>query len=192
MKKIDNFIREINYIKNEKYKENIKILIELLPDYFFEVPASSTGKYHPSFTLGDGGLVRHTKVAVRIAYELLNNESVGHSFNEDEKDLIIMALIMHDGLKSGLEKSQYTAFDHPLQVCKYIVDNRDKLTLNEDEIKLITNMISSHMGEWNTNNYSSVVLPKPSNKYQRFVHMCDFLASRKFINVNFENNEIID
>ena len=192
MKKIDNFIREINYIKNEKYKENIKVLIELLPDYFFEVPASSTGKYHPSFTLGDGGLVRHTKVAVRIAYELLNNESVGHSFNEDEKDLIIMALIMHDGLKSGLEKSQYTAFDHPLQVCKYIVDNRDKLTLNEDEIKLITDMISSHMGEWNTNNYSSVVLPKPSNKYQRFVHMCDFLASRKFINVNFENNEIID
>ena len=192
MKKTDNFIREINYIKNEKYKENIKVLIELLPDYFFEVPASSTGKYHPSFTLGDGGLVRHTKVAVRIAYELLNNESVGHSFNEDEKDLIIMALIMHDGLKSGLEKSQYTAFDHPLQVCKYIVDNRDKLTLNEDEIKLITDMISSHMGEWNTNNYSSVVLPKPSNKYQRFVHMCDFLASRKFINVNFENNEIID
>lgn len=192
MKKTDNFIREINYIKNEKYKENIKVLIELLPDYFFEVPASSTGKYHPSFTLGDGGLVRHTKVAVRIAYELLNNESVGHSFNDDEKDLIIMSLIMHDGLKSGLEKSQYTAFDHPLQVCKYIVDNQDKLTLNEDEIKLITNMISSHMGEWNTNNYSSVVLPKPSNKYQRFVHMCDFLASRKFINVNFENNEIID
>lgn len=192
MKKVDSFINEIDYIKNERYKENIKILIELLPDYFFEVPASSTGKYHPSFTLGDGGLVRHTKVAVRIAYELLNNESIGHSFNDDEKDLIIMALIMHDGLKSGLEKSQYTAFDHPLQVCKYIVDNQEKLTLNEDEIKLITNMISSHMGEWNTNNYSSVVLPKPSNKYQRFVHMCDFLASRKFINVNFENNEIID
>lgn len=192
MKKVECFLKEINYIKNEKYKENIKILIELLPDYFFEVPASSTGKYHPSFTLGDGGLVRHTKVAVRIAYELLNNESIGYSFTDEEKDLIIVALIMHDGLKSGLEKSQYTAFDHPLQVCKYIVDNKDKLTLNEDEIKLITNMISSHMGEWNTNNYSSVVLPKPSNKYQRFVHMCDFLASRKFINVNFENNEIID
>ena len=48
-------------------------LIELLPNYFFEVPASSTGKYHPEFALGDGGLIRHTKVAVRIAYELLNN-----------------------------------------------------------------------------------------------------------------------
>ena len=77
-------------------------------------------------------------------------------------------------------------------MCKYIVDNKDKLTLNDTEIKLITNMISSHMGPWNTNNYSDVVLPKPSNKYQRFVHMCDFLASRKFLNVNFENDDIVE
>ena len=192
MNKKEVFKTELDNMKSTRIRKSAETFIEMLPDYFFTTAASSTGKYHPAFASGDGGLVRHTKVAVRIAYELLNNESIGHSFNDDEKDLIIMALIMHDGLKSGLEKSQYTAFDHPLQVCKYIVDNQDKLTLNEDEIKLITNMISSHMGEWNTNNYSSVVLPKPSNKYQRFVHMCDFLASRKFINVNFENNEIID
>lgn len=192
MNKIEYFTKEISYIKKEHYRENIKKMIELLPDYFFSVPASSTGKYHPSFSLGDGGLVRHTKVAVRIAYELLNDESIGHVFNDDEKDMIIMSLIMHDGLKSGLKKETYTAFDHPLLVCKYIVDNRDKLTLNESEMKLITNMICSHMGPWNTNNYSDVILPKPSNKYQRFVHMCDFLASRKFLNVNFSDNDIVE
>ena len=38
----------------------------------------------------------------------------------------------------------------------------------------------------------SAVLPKPINKYQRFVHMCDFLASRKFLNTKFNNNDIID
>lgn len=192
MNKVACFNREIGYIKKEHYRDNIKRMIELLPDYFFSVPASSTGKYHPEFSLGDGGLVRHTKVAVKIAYELLNDESIGHVFNDDEKDMIIMSLIMHDGLKSGLIKGTYTAFDHPLLVCKYIVDNKDKLTLNDDEINLITNMISSHMGPWNTNNYSDVVLPKPSNKYQRFVHMCDFLASRKFLNVNFKDNDIVE
>lgn len=192
MNKVACFNREIGYIKKEHYRDNIKRMIELLPDYFFSVPASSTGKYHPEFSLGDGGLVRHTKVAVKIAYELLNDESIGHVFNDDEKDMIIMSLIMHDGLKSGLIKGTYTVFDHPLLVCKYIVDNKDKLTLNDDEINLITNMISSHMGPWNTNNYSDVVLPKPSNKYQRFVHMCDFLASRKFLNVNFKDNDIVE
>lgn len=186
------FKLELSYIKNKKYLDSAKTLINLLPDYFFEVPASSTGKYHPMYATGSGGLVRHTKVAVRIAYELLNNESIGNTFNDDEKDLIIIALIVHDGLKSGLEKSEYTKFEHPLLISKYIKDNSDKLLFTTGEINLLTNMIESHMGQWNTNSYSNVILPKPSNKYQRFVHMCDYLASKKFIKVEFENNEIID
>ena len=48
------FEKEFNYIKNPKYVENVKILIDLLPDYFFKVAASSTGKYHPSFSLEIG------------------------------------------------------------------------------------------------------------------------------------------
>lgn len=191
--KIKTFDKEINYINNPRYKENIKILIDLLPDYFFEVPASSTGKYHPSFALGDGGLVRHTKVAVRIAKELFDDESVSGAYTHNEKDLMMMALIMHDGLKSGLKKSQYTNFDHPLLVSNYIKENKDKLSLNEKEINFLCSVIESHMGPWNTNNYSNVVLPKPESRYQRFVHMCDYLASRKFLDVKFDkDNNIID
>ena len=47
------------------------------------------------------------------------------------------------------------------------------------------------MGEWNKDFNGNEVLPLPKNKYQRFVHMCDFLAAKKFIEVPFENNEII-
>ena len=43
----------------------------------------------------------------------------------------------------------------------------------------------------NTNKYSKVVLPIPNDKYQRFVHMCDFLASRNYLNVKFEKLDII-
>ena len=192
MEKTEVFKKELSYIKNPKYLNDIKVIISLLPDYFFEVPASSTGKYHPSFSLGDGGLVRHTKVAVRIAVELLNNNSIFTNFTSDEKDLIIMSILVHDGLKSGLEKSEYTKFEHPILVSNYIKDNKDKLSLNEEELNLLTSMIESHMGEWNTNAYSNVVLPKPTTKYQKFVHMCDFLSSRKFLDVKFENNDIID
>jgi transcriptional regulator NrdR family protein len=38
------------------------------------------------------------------------------------------------------------------------------------------------MGQWTTSNHSSVVLPKPSDKYQQLVHEADFLASRADIN----------
>lgn len=189
---IEVFNKEYAYIKSDKYKKCAKELISLLPDYFFEVQASSTGKYHPSFTLGEGGLVRHTKVAVKIAHELLENNSLGHKFTDDEKDLIIMSILIHDGMKHGRTKEKYVKFEHPLIICDYIKENKDKLSLDDKEIDFITSVISSHMGEWNTNSYSNVTLPLPKDKYQRFVHMCDFLASRKFLDVKFDNNDIVD
>ncbi len=190
--KCDVFKKEVSYIRNKKYQDNINILINLLPDYFFEVSASSTGKYHPSFSNGKGGLVRHTKVACRIAYELLNNEVIGNIFTSDEKDLMIMALILHDGLKHGLNKSEYVRFEHPILICDYIKENKDKLSLSDKEIDFLVMVIESHMGGWNTNKYSKVILPKPANRYQKFVHMCDFLSSKKFLDVKFENDDILD
>lgn len=193
MEKEKVFYKELNYIKNNKYKENAIALINLLPDYFFEVPASSTGKYHPSFALNDGGLVRHTKVAVRIAQELFNDESISGAYSNNEKDLMLIALILHDGLKSGFEKSEYTNFDHPILVSNFIKENIDKLSFTEKEVEFLRTGIESHMGPWNTSNYSEVILPKPEMRHQRFIHMCDYLASRKFLDVKFDSeNNIID
>ena len=190
MNKVDVFNKELSYIKNSKYKECAKNMIDLLPDYFFSIPASSTGKYHPKFAQGDGGLVRHTKVAVRMCFELANNNSIGHSFTSDEKDLMLIALIMHDGAKSGIPKGKYTCVDHPLIVSKLIRDNKDSIGLGDSEIDFVCSVIESHMGEWNKDFNGNPVLPVPKNKYQRFVHMCDFLASKKFIDVSFIDNEI--
>lgn len=196
MKKTDKiavFKTEINYVKDSTLREDLKVLIGLLPDYFFEVPASSTGKYHPAFSLGDGGLVRHTKAAVRIANELLNNNTVGSKFSLHDKDLIIIALTLHDGVKSGMEHSQYTKFDHPLLVSKLIMENKDKVSMEVDDLRKVCSMIESHMGEWTYDNYQKKeVLPKPRTAEQRFVHMCDFLASRKFLDIKFLDNEIVE
>lgn len=189
MMKHEMFKTEINYIKKEKYRKDAEILVDLLPDYFFEVAASSTGKYHPSFALGNGGLVRHTKVAVRIAHELLES-IIGDPFKPEEKDLMILALILHDGLKHGITKDKYVRFDHPILIANFIKDNQEKTDLSDNEIKFLQNVISSHMGPFNTNAYSDVVLPVPKNKYQKFVHMCDLLASRKFLDVKFNGNEV--
>ena len=189
--KSEKFNKEIEYIKNPNYKDSVKLILNKLPDYFYEVPASSTGKYHPEFTLGDGGLVRHTKAAVRIAVELLNNPAL-NNFNDNEKDLIIISLMIHDGLKSGFEKSEYTKFEHPLLISQFVLDNKVDFKLSDTDAKMISNMVSSHMGPWNTNSYSDVELPKPVDKYQRFVHMCDYLASRKFLNIKFNLNDDIE
>ncbi len=191
--KQNTFAKELEYIKNNDIKESAVTLINLLPDYFFEIPASSTGKYHPNYALGDGGLVRHTKVVVRIGHELLSNNSINKAYTSDEKDLLILAMMLHDGLKSGITKEKYTRVDHPLLISNLIKENKDKLKLSDDYIDLLSSMIESHMGEWNTDFKGNEVLPKPESKYQRFVHMCDFLASKKFIEVSFDSdNNIIN
>ena len=186
MNKIEVFNEEYKFIKNKRYVENLKVLVEMLPDYFFEIPASSTGKYHPEYSLGKGGLVRHTKAAARIAYELYGTSCVTGIYSDEEKDLMVVALILHDGLKSGEEKEEYTRFDHPILIANFIKRNKDKLTFTDSEIEFLCNVISSHMGEWNKDINGVEVLPVPKNKYQKFVHMCDFLASRKCLEVKFD------
>lgn len=186
------FEKEINYIKEERIKKSLITILDKLPDYFYEVAASSTGKYHPSFALGNGGLVRHTKVATKIAKELLDNPSL-NNFTKNEKDLIIFSLIIHDGLKSGLTKSEYHLFEHPLLISQFIKDNKDSLELTDKEIKFICECVETHMGPWTTNYKGEEVLEAPKNKHQRFVHMCDYLSSKKFLDVKFDkDNNIIE
>lgn len=193
MDKIDCFKKEISYLNNLEYIEDFKYLIDNLPDYFFEVAASSTGKYHPGFSLGDGGLLRHSKVAVRIAYELLNDPCIGDKYTNREKDLMIIALALHDGIKHGIPEEKYTRADHPLLAAKYIRENKDKLKMNDEDIEFICKVIETHMGPWNTHPYTKEeILPIPKDKYQNFVHMCDYLASRKFLDVKFDNNDIVE
>ena len=188
MNKIKYFTKEISYIKNESKKRDIEYLINLLPDYFFLIPASSTGKYHPKFASTISGLVKHTKVAVRIAYDLF--ETV-NNFSDNDKDLIIMALIMHDGLKKGIVEEEYTRFDHPLLVSKLIMEHANELEMDIDDVRKMCMMIESHMGKWNTNKYSKVELPVPTSEIQRYVHRCDYLASRNYLNVRFLKLDII-
>lgn len=192
--KVECFKSEIELIKNKDYIDDFKTLIDLIPDYFFTVPASSTGKYHPKFSLGDGGLLRHTKAAVRIAFELLNDPCIGNKYTNNEKDLMLMALTMHDSVKSGIPKEEYTRFDHPLLASKLIKENKDKLkNIKDKELDLMCRVIESHMGPWNTHPYTKEeVLPIPKDKYENFVHMCDYLASRKYLNIKFVDNEIVE
>lgn len=176
---METFINELNLIKDASVRLLTEKILNQLPKYFFEVPASSTGKYHPKFAEGPGGLVRHTKAAVKIANELFNLEMFSKLL--PNRDLIISALILHDGLKHGDPKSEFTKFEHPALMKDFIMAN-DDYTGN---CPIIAALVFTHMGQWNTNKYSSMALPKPESDCQKFVHLCDYLASRRFIDIDF-------
>ena len=190
MKK-DVFNVELNRFENENVRLSTEIILEMIPVYFFNIPASSSGKYHPAFSLGEGGLVRHVKVAMRILEEMFRDEAFG-IYDDYTKDLMRMALILHDGFKSGITNCGHTCSEHPVIMSNFILDNKDKLLIGEKDVEFVSSLILTHMGPWNKDKESNVIMPVPKTKEQLLVHLCDYIASRNFLNVYFENNEIKD
>ena len=193
MNKEEIFLDELEYIKDEKLQDSLLKIIESLPEYWFHVAASSTGKYHPKYSLGEGGLLRHSKSAMRIGYELLSDPCIGEKYTDREKDLMLMALLVHDGLKLGEKEERYTRFDHPILMANYIIKNQLQYNLKEEDAIFIADVIKTHMGPWTKDYNGNEILERPKTKYQNFVHMCDLLAAKKFLQVSFdEDNHIIE
>jgi hypothetical protein len=179
--RIETFRKELFSIQDNKVRKFTEELIDRLPDYFFKIPASSSGKYHPPYALGEGGLVRHTKAAVGIALELFRMEEYQNKFNRYLQDLIISALILHDGFKNGLEDSHYTVTEHPL-ICSEFIRGHSQF----EDRDIVRHLIETHMGQW-TDDFKTheKVLEKPDSETQKFVHLCDYLASRKCLEYKF-------
>lgn len=48
------------------------------------------------------------------------------------------------------------------------------------DVRRVAKLIRSHMGQWNTNEPEpDIILPLPKTKLEKFVHECDYIASRK-------------
>lgn len=178
--KLAFFTDELNLIQNENIRKFTEDMLGKLPEYFYTCWAAKKATHHPDFARTEGGLVKHTISAVNIAYDLATRNDMFKSCKE-YSDHIVSALILHDGCKSGRGTGVKYAVDHPLLVCDLIRENyKDKDT------ELICSLISSHMGQWNTNFGSSIeVLPKPQNVLQSLVHLADYLASRRYLDFNF-------
>ena len=193
MEKSQIFSTELSYIKDDKIRLSTIYLLNNLPDYFYIIPSSSSGKYHPEYALGVGGLVRHTKAAVRIAVELFRDNVFNtFEFSEHSHDLIIMALLLHAGFKQGKVASNHTSFDHPLIAANFVFENIANLPMSKFDALQVRRLIASHMGPWNIDKTGKIILPVPMTNEEKFVHVCDYMASRNFLNIMFVDNEIVD
>ena len=178
MRNVKLFEREINLIVNEELRMAVKSYMEeATPDYFWTDGASSSGKYHPQFSQGVGGLVRHTKAVVMFAEELLRMSSYAY-MRDEYKDYVIAACILHDTAKYGIgefDKAEYKnhARNASIAFLNYCTDFCDF-----EPHFLLLNAIESHMGQWSTERED-----RPFTSVDRCVHMADYMASRNFIDI---------
>lgn len=210
MKTSEIFKREIEFIKSKHLQKIVINALDVSPECIQYIPASSTGKYHPEYSLGYGGLVRHIKATVGFAYALieagvlegmLKAEESRNAYDDYIEDAVYVSLILHDCMKAkDDDETHRTQFDHPLLAArlfkettnKYIKENKENICdedLNRlgEIIPLIMRCIMSHMGKYNRSKYEEdIVLLKPTTILEWFVHQCDLLSSRRYLEFNFE------
>ena len=194
-----------------------KQIINNLPDYFWHVPASSSGKYHPEYALGNGGLARHSLSALfylnmllihpvkwarelpgmtEDAIEWINELTAGIStwseeFDDNQIDLLRIAVMFHDGRKSGTQgdyaDNPSTKFDHPIQMANAVLTIGEEFPLEKENCQYIADAIKTHMGKWTTASYApGIELEKPTTPAQRIVSLADYLASRKYLPAGYD------
>ena len=184
---VRDFTAEISLIENREIRRLVITVLQAVPQRFFVEGASTTGKYHCPVSQGVGGLVRHTKLLVKFALEMLNLEQ----FDElsSMKDELIAAMLLHDSIKMGWDDTnKWTVAEHPNLAADFTMKKALELkNLPAKTVNRICSAIRSHSGQWNTDREGREILPKPVTRFEQFVHLCDYLASRRWLDVQPEN-----
>ena len=169
-----DFSYELSLIQNDYLREFTKYCLDNAPDYFYTYPASKSGEYHPRCSNELYGLTRHTKFCVRLSHELMKDGFL-FPFDENEKDLIYVTLLLHDLCKYGIGK--YKNFlKHGGIAARYvesIVEGTEFETIIKSNAWDIIKMaMRRHLGK-----YSESVYGLPQNKIELFVARVDYITS---------------
>lgn len=174
------FEREIQLIKDNDLRDFVRYVFDVfVGEWFWKSGASASGKYHPQFTKGIGGLVRHTRAVVMVCAELLKLNSYAY-MNETYKDYAIVACLLHDIGKYGTtNKADKSCYAEHGKLASEIVDSAwSDFFPYTPTPELLLMAIRSHMGQWTQN-----PTEKPFTQIDRLVHLSDYIASRSFFDI---------
>ena len=176
--KIAVFETLLNQFETEEMKAYCEDMIETIPDYIFEIPSSTSSKFHNATQCQPHGQIYHIIMFGEIMNYRLNLKGNKEQFKSPiQRDAMRCTPIFHDALKCG-ENGKQTVFNHPLLAGKWVNETKED----------IARMCERHSGEWTTSKKSSLVLPEPENSMELFVHECDYLSSRSNIDMPIPNH----
>jgi len=149
-------------------EQTIRFMCNWCPDYFFEIPSSGTGKYHPPDEYNTAGNVLHVK-RVFLAYEQLARSYLEQQLIDvDEYYCGQAAVLLHDMYKFGWpsENQSSAVPDHDILAAEAI---RRK----SDLPPLVADMCASHNGAWGEG-------PVPDSPIEQLLHMADMTVAPRW------------
>lgn len=165
---------ELQRLTDLRFRDYALACMKDFPKYFWTAPASGTGKYHPEDENTEGGLVLHTRRVMRLCDHL----SMLHALNYIERDILLVAALLHDSYAKGLNintKNTTTDPFHPLYVPQRFpfMGFSDKY-IDEKEYDEIMLAVVSHSGR-----YSVTKSLNSDKKIPKILQVADYISSRK-------------
>lgn len=174
---------EIDAIHDEELREKtINLFMRGCPDYFWERPSSSTGKYHSPDERGLYGNWLHVKRVFATYCDISESWVELGIITPYQKQEGKVAALYHDVMKYGWpsDQNEHTVNDHDLIAADMA---RHVGGFNEP----ICAMLEQHMGPWGEG-------PIPDTKNALLLHTADKIASREKndIGVYFPAEELLE
>lgn len=172
---------ELEQITDKRIRDFTEYALRQAPEYFWSVPSSSSGKYHPEQSNGEGGLVRHTRAVVYFAVKLCDVFSI----TGVEKDCIISACILHDIVKYGEVKKDHTTKNHDYEGAMFVKRIGDAFGLDRDHLDIIAGSVAWHMGKWTdmTGRKRAQRFPDDYTVPQMVTHLADVISAQKNVSL---------
>lgn len=176
MNNSEYFEREIQNIESENLRDFVRDFFNTrVGAWFFESGASASGKYHPEFAKGEGGLVRHTRAVAWACEKLLRMSSYAY-MRREYKDYARIACLLHDVRKYGDgDTEDKSCYKNHGNLAAHAVWVAWDLRFGTPCPELLTMAIRSHMGQWTEKRED-----RPFTNIDRLVHMADYIASWEF------------
>lgn len=144
MEQIPDLYSEIESIPNKEVRLLTQEVFKSVPKYFFTLPASSSGKYHPPKERAAYGLIYHTKEVCRMG-TIIYGSYIGVDLSQ-----VLSAILLHDVARYGLGRahSSYSLTNHPDLAADLVLNKANGLDIQDSYVVSISNAVRSHMGRW--------------------------------------------
>lgn len=182
--KVAVFKPYLDKFETEEMRLYCEDMIKQIPDYIFEMPSSTSGKYHNQTQCMPHGQIYHIVMFAEIMNYRLALKGNQEKFKSPaQRDAMRCTPIFHDALKCGLNGSTFSVHEHPMLAGQWVREAKVEHDIDDKIKEAIARMCERHSGEWTSSKKSKVVLPEPENAMELFVHECDYLSSRNNIDM---------
>lgn len=157
---------EVFLIEDMHLRNEVIEALQHTPDYFWVVPASTSGKYHNPMCRAEHGLWIHVKMAVTAAMRLSDSWIKQGLLAPYERDYVLAGLLLHDMFKQNAGEG-HTTNDHDDYAADWLEQNTELVTP-------IIEAVRAHNGSYTESlEPEGCMFPYVS----QMVHMADMAAS---------------